>query len=260
MWLLLLVACPLPDEGPASSLFEGPTATLRIDHSPFDLQVWVEGELRARLAPDGLSIGEVPDQEEDFNFDPYNLVAEDMVYARPTGLEWRSVDRAHPVGDAFALFSEDEFVGSLYVDGERVEVATRPDAPYIRIAMEAQEEGYYGLGEHFDAVELTGLPVLITENGIGTDDDTRRTEYLRRALASLKECLDDGLDVRGYCQWSLLDNFEWMLGYRPTFGIVAVDRATQVRTPKPSAAGAPHASLRPPLPFATSAVEHVLVR
>jgi beta-glucosidase len=87
-----------------------------------------------------------------------------------------------------------------------------------------------------DAVELTGLPALITENGIGTDDDTRRTEYLRRALASLKECLDDGLDVRGYCQWSLLDNFEWMLGYRPTFGIVAVDRATQVRTPKPSAA------------------------
>ncbi|HJO07500.1 MAG TPA: family 1 glycosylhydrolase, partial [Chloroflexota bacterium] len=87
-----------------------------------------------------------------------------------------------------------------------------------------------------DAVELTGLPALITENGIGTDDDTLRMEYLRRALASLKGCLDDGLDVRGYCQWSLLDNFEWMLGYRPTFGIVGVDRATQVRTPKPSAA------------------------
>jgi beta-glucosidase len=86
------------------------------------------------------------------------------------------------------------------------------------------------------AVDITGLPALVTENGIGTDDDTRRMEYLRRALASLKDCLDDGLDVRGYCQWSLLDNFEWMLGYRPTFGIVAVDRATQVRTPKPSAA------------------------
>ncbi len=156
MWLLLLVACPLPDEGPASSLFEGPTATLRIEHSPFDLQLWVEGDLRARLAPDGLSIAEVPDQGEDFNFDPYNLVAEDMVYARPAGLEWRSIDRAHPVGEAFALFSEDEFIGSLYVDGQRLEFATHPDFPYISVAMEAQDEGYYGLGEYFDAVEQTG--------------------------------------------------------------------------------------------------------
>ena len=87
-----------------------------------------------------------------------------------------------------------------------------------------------------DAINITGLPALMTENGIGTDDDARRVEYLRRALAALARCLDDGLDVRGYCQWSLLDNFEWMLGYRPTFGIVAVDRATQERTPKPSAA------------------------
>jgi beta-glucosidase len=47
--------------------------------------------------------------------------------------------------------------------------------------------------------------------------------------------LEDGIDVRGYCYWSIFDNFEWGLGYRPTFGIIAVDRATQVRTPKPSA-------------------------
>ncbi|MDP6508507.1 MAG: family 1 glycosylhydrolase [Dehalococcoidia bacterium] len=86
------------------------------------------------------------------------------------------------------------------------------------------------------AVDVTGSPALVTENGIGTEDDGRRLEYLRRALGSLKNCLDDGIDVRGYCQWSLLDNFEWMLGYRPTFGIVAVDRTAQVRTPKPSAA------------------------
>lgn len=85
------------------------------------------------------------------------------------------------------------------------------------------------------AVEVTGVPVLVTENGIGTDDDTRRVEYVRRALAGVRACLEDGLDVRGYVQWSLLDNFEWAYGYRPTFGIVAVDRATQRRNPKPSA-------------------------
>jgi beta-glucosidase len=59
--------------------------------------------------------------------------------------------------------------------------------------------------------------------------------YLTEALQAVGRCLDDGLDVRGYFCWSLMDNFEWALGYRPTFGLVAVDRETQDRTPKPSA-------------------------
>ena len=86
------------------------------------------------------------------------------------------------------------------------------------------------------AIEITGCPALVTENGIGTNNDTRRIAYLNEALAGVVRCLEDGLDILGYCQWSLLDNFEWILGYRPTFGIVEVDRITQERTPKPSAA------------------------
>ena len=81
-----------------------------------------------------------------------------------------------------------------------------------------------------------GLPVYVTENGIGTADDAQRIDYVTRALAGVRRCLDDGLDVRGYFYWSLLDNFEWVLGYVPTFGLVAVDRATFERRPKPSAA------------------------
>jgi beta-glucosidase len=80
-----------------------------------------------------------------------------------------------------------------------------------------------------------GVPVLVTENGIGTDDDRERIEFVGRALPGMLACLADGIDVRGYIYWSLLDNFEWFLGYDPTFGLVAVDRETQVRTPKPSA-------------------------
>jgi beta-glucosidase len=49
------------------------------------------------------------------------------------------------------------------------------------------------------------------------------------------DVIDEGVHVGGYTYWSLLDNFEWALGYRPRFGIVAVDRATFARTPKPSA-------------------------
>ena len=85
------------------------------------------------------------------------------------------------------------------------------------------------------AIDKTGLPLVVTENGIGTADDTRRIEYIRRALKGVSSCLNDGLDVRGYTYWSAFDNFEWSLGYRPTFGLIAVDRETQQRTVKPSA-------------------------
>jgi beta-glucosidase len=85
------------------------------------------------------------------------------------------------------------------------------------------------------AAEVAQVPIYVTENGIGTDNDEERVEYVTDALRGLKRCLDDGLDVRGYFCWSLMDNFEWALGYKPTFGLVAVDRETQVRTPKPSA-------------------------
>jgi len=80
-----------------------------------------------------------------------------------------------------------------------------------------------------------GVPLLVTENGIATDTDAERIEYVEQALSGVLASLADGIDVRGYVYWSLLDNFEWILGYRPTFGLVAVDRATQARTVKPSA-------------------------
>jgi beta-glucosidase len=77
-------------------------------------------------------------------------------------------------------------------------------------------------------------PILVTENGIATNDDTERIEYVEESLRGVLGCLADGIEVLGYTYWSLLDNFEWLLGYRPTFGLVQVDRATQLRTVKPS--------------------------
>jgi beta-glucosidase len=79
------------------------------------------------------------------------------------------------------------------------------------------------------------VPVLVTENGIGTDDDDQRRAYVETALDGVANCLADGIDVLGYTYWSLLDNFEWAFGYGPRFGIVDVDRTTQERRPKPSA-------------------------
>ena len=80
------------------------------------------------------------------------------------------------------------------------------------------------------------LPILVTENGIGTDDDELRVRYVEPALDGVLDCLADGVDVRGYTYWSLLDNFEWAFGYGPRFGLASVDRTTFVRTPRRRAA------------------------
>ncbi len=78
------------------------------------------------------------------------------------------------------------------------------------------------------------VPLLVTENGIGTDDDAQRRAYVTEALAGLQRVLDDGIEVLGYTYWSLLDNFEWAMGYRPRFGLVEVDRRTFERRVKES--------------------------
>jgi beta-glucosidase len=82
---------------------------------------------------------------------------------------------------------------------------------------------------------LTGLPVLVTESGIASDDDADRIEYIGEVLDGVLGCIADGIDVRGYFVWSLLDNFEWNMGYGPKFGLHSVDPRTFDRTAKPSA-------------------------
>ncbi|UFU03251.1 family 1 glycosylhydrolase [Ruania suaedae] len=86
------------------------------------------------------------------------------------------------------------------------------------------------------ARELAGeIPILVTENGIATADDERRVAYTQGALEGVHAAIADGIDVRGYLHWSLLDNYEWASGFRPTFGLISWDPETFARTPKPSA-------------------------
>ena len=93
--------------------------------------------------------------------------------------------------------------------------------------------------------DYSTLPTYVTENGIALDDtvgpdgavhDPRRIDYLAGHIAAAEAAIADGTDLRGYFVWSLLDNFEWGLGYRPRFGLVFVDYTTQARVPKSSAA------------------------
>ena len=92
-----------------------------------------------------------------------------------------------------------------------------------------------GLRQMLHHAARTGLPLHVTENGIATTDDTERVAYLQTHLAAVAQALAEGVDVRGYLHWSAFDNFEWSEGYRPKFGLIAVDRNDFTRYPKPSA-------------------------
>src|ERR1700683_1663739 len=114
------------------------------------------------------------------------------------------------------------------------DLAVPPGVETTQVGWEYYPECVEHAGRY--ASKETGVPIMVTENGVATSDDSRRVEYYQRALTGLKRAIDDGVDVRGYVTWSLLDNFEWMSGFEPKFGIVAVDLATQRRTVKPSGA------------------------
>jgi beta-glucosidase len=92
--------------------------------------------------------------------------------------------------------------------------------------------------------EYAPKAIYVTENGASYDDpapaggvveDPGRVAYLRQHFAAARDALDEGVPLRGWFVWTLMDNFEWIWGYNRTFGVVHVDRDTQARTPKSSA-------------------------
>jgi beta-glucosidase len=145
---------------------------------------------------------------------------------RAAQLDWLEVSR------------DDDYVGVQTYSRERMGpdgLAARPaEARRMLTGWEVYPEAL----EHTVrlAAETAQVPVFVTENGCATDDDGVRIACTDAALRGLARCLDDGVDVRGYLHWSLLDNFEWVAGFGVTFGLVAVDRDTFVRIPKPSLA------------------------
>ena len=76
--------------------------------------------------------------------------------------------------------------------------------------------------------------IIVTENGIAVDDDEIRIAFIEKALQGLQEAIKEGVDVKGYFHWSLLDNFEWQKGFSMTFGLIGVDRSNMERHPKES--------------------------
>jgi beta-glucosidase len=115
-----------------------------------------------------------------------------------------------------------------------------PDGPVFPEGAERTQMGYEYRPEALAGVvrqvaKELAIPIIITENGVAVDDDKRRLEFIERALKGLHTCIQDGIDVQGYYYWSAFDNYEWVMGYRMTFGLISVDRSTQRRIVKDSA-------------------------
>jgi beta-glucosidase len=120
-------------------------------------------------------------------------------------------------------------------------VTEPPHPPLTAMGWEISPESHRAIVER--SARESGLPIYITENGSAWDDvvdadgavhDAERVAYLQGHLGALADAVADGLDLRGYFAWSLMDNFEWAHGYDKRFGIIHVDYDTQRRTVKDS--------------------------
>jgi beta-glucosidase len=155
------------------------------------------------------------------------------------GSERLQAARAAMMDQFLKAAADGDFVGLQIYTAQRFGseglIAPAADQQTLAHGMERRPEAL-GAAIGYASSVLPDTPLLVTENGIATADDEDRIRFTTDALQGLSDAIAAGADVRGYVHWSLLDNFEWMLGFAPTFGLVAVDRETFARTPKPSLA------------------------
>lgn len=127
-------------------------------------------------------------------------------------------------------------------DGKPEVVELPPGSPHTHFLWKTTPEALYWGPKYL--AEQYKLPIVVTENGLSCNDwvslsgrvhDSQRIDFLQRYLLALEKAISEGVDVRGYFQWSIMDNFEWAEGYKHRFGLIHVDYETQKRTLKDSA-------------------------
>lgn len=159
------------------------------------------------------------------------------IQALPGGEENAAKEWAEEFSHYLPAIEGDDFLGVQNYTRSRIDASGSLPVPEGAETTQMDYEFYPEGLEHVIrkvAEDFKG-ELIVTENGIATADDSRRVEFIRRALEGVQRCVADGLPVKGYCYWSLMDNFEWQKGYSMTFGLIAVDRKNgQKRIPKPS--------------------------
>ena len=156
--------------------------------------------------------------------------------AAPGGEALRDRKRAEVYEHWLELARDDDFVGvqnyERIVYGPDGAVPAPEGADVNGMGTAVEPDSLRGAVVY--AHEVSGVPVLVSEHGIGTEDDTIRAAFIEPSLEGLLRAIADGVPVLGYCHWTLMDNFEWIFGYGPKLGLHSVDRETFERTAKPS--------------------------
>jgi beta-glucosidase len=150
----------------------------------------------------------------------------------------RDAKREEHYGTWLDLAKGDDFVGvqnyTRLVWGANGSLPPPKGAQLNAMGMEVYAPSLAGAVRYVHA--RSGVPVLVTEHGVNTPDDTIRSQLIPSSLAYLQQAISEGVPVIGYIHWTLADNFEWIFGTSAHFGLCAVEKDTLRRIPRPSAA------------------------
>jgi beta-glucosidase len=157
--------------------------------------------------------------------------------AVPGGEEVVARKRAEVYDYWLRLAADDDFVGVQNYERLRYGpdgLLPSPEGAVLNgMGTPVDPDSLRGAVEYAHAV--SGVPVLVSEHGVSTPDDSIRADFIEPSLEGLAQAIAGGVPVLGYCHWTLMDNFEWIFGYGPKLGLHEVDRETFERTAKPSA-------------------------
>jgi len=138
-------------------------------------------------------------------------------------------------GIYFPYFKDDDFIGVQNYTRKIITKDGVKEVENARVTQMGYEFYPFSIGNVVRRVAgIFRGEIIVTENGVAADNDEDRCEYIKGAIHSIENCIEDGINIKGYMYWSLLDNFEWQAGYGKTFGLIAVDRNTMTRYPKES--------------------------
>lgn len=165
--------------------------------------------------PDAIVMGiySIPNWRRNFLQDPTQFVFNMMMHQN-----WDHLDKVADVTDIIGVnyyYSQDASATRFIFRpvGER-------NSNYTQNGWEIDPEGFYAV------LKLVygryGKPIVVTENGIGTQSEEKKVRYFREHITQLRRAMADGVDVRGYFPWTLIDNYEWAEGYAANFGLTSL--------------------------------------
>ncbi len=179
------------------------------------------------LEPDALVMGiySIPNWRRNYVQDPTGFVYNMM--------QRQNFDHLDQVADVTDLIGVNYYYSQ---DASVLRFIRRPEgelsSDYTQNGWEIDPEGLYAVLTTVS--KRYGKPIVISENGIGTQSEQKKIRYFREHVNQMRRAMNDGVDIRGYFPWTLIDNYEWAEGYAANFGLTHVDRDTMELVIEPS--------------------------